>query len=52
MSAIFRICGNGSQPDLQIVEKLATPMRMIRIITILELAQVFTIVTLKASKLP
>ena len=40
MSAIFGICGNESQPDLQIVEKLATPLRMIRIITILELAQV------------
>ena len=43
MSAIFRICGNDSQPDLQIVEKLATPLRMIRIITILELAQVLSL---------
>ena len=43
MSAIFRMCGNESQPDLQIVEKLATPVRMIRIITILELAQVLSL---------
>ena len=26
MRAIFRICGNESQPGQQIVEKLATPM--------------------------
>ena len=26
MHAIFRICGNESQPRLQIVEKLATPL--------------------------
>ena len=26
MRAIFRICGNQSQPGLQIVEKLATPL--------------------------
>ena len=27
MRAIFRICGNESQPGLEIVEKLATPLR-------------------------
>ena len=27
MRAIFRICGNESQPGLQIVEKLTTPLR-------------------------
>ena len=26
MRAIFRIIGNESQPDLQLVEKLATPL--------------------------
>ena len=26
MRAIFRICGNESQPGLQLVEKLATPL--------------------------
>ena len=25
--AVFRICGNEGQPDLQIVEKLATPLQ-------------------------
>ena len=28
MHAIFRICGNESQPGLQIVEKLATPLAL------------------------
>ena len=28
--AVFRICGNESQPGLQILEKLATPMRLVR----------------------
>ena len=30
MDAIFRICGNESQPGLQILEKLATPMLLVR----------------------
>ena len=28
MRAIFRICGNESQPGLQLVKKLATPLKM------------------------
>ena len=31
MNAVFRICGNESQPGLQIVENLATPLTAIHI---------------------
>ena len=31
MRAIFRICGNQSQPGLQIVEKLATPCQVMTV---------------------
>ena len=30
MRAMFRICGNESQPGHQIVEKLATPLLILR----------------------
>jgi len=33
MRAIFRTCGNESQPGLQVVEKLATPLVAVTFLT-------------------